>query len=85
MCKSLNLLFLSLSADMATNNQLPVFWSSWLQFPVQYDFSVSSQFLVSLHVACLHTLCFTCAFRDDVAAGVQVLMMKSAVFLCTFP
>lgn len=38
---------LSLLLGMASNNQLPVFWSSWLQLPVQYDFSVS--FSVSLH------------------------------------
>lgn len=39
MCSSSSV---SLVLGMATNNQLPVFWTSWLQFPVQYDFSVSS-------------------------------------------
>lgn len=28
-------------AGMATNNKLPLFWSSWVQFPVQHDFPVS--------------------------------------------
>ncbi|KAM8827398.1 derlin-2 isoform 2-T2 [Spinachia spinachia] len=30
---------------MAINNQLPVFWSSWLQFPVQHDISIFGTFV----------------------------------------
>lgn len=44
---------------MATNNQLPVFWTSWLQFPVQYDFSVSFSVPSLTSFSILHTFCFT--------------------------
>lgn len=33
---------------MATNNKLPFFWSSWVQFPVQHDFPVSLSIFLSL-------------------------------------
>lgn len=65
------MLFLSL-LGMATNNQLPVFWSGWFQFPVQYDFSVSFSvpqlftYKVAMHALLSGSLGNTgCGFRDD--------------------
>lgn len=58
--------FLSPFLGMASYNKLSVFWSSWLQFSVQYDFSVSFSAPSLTQFIIFHTLCFTvCSFRDE--------------------
>lgn len=52
-------LFFFSTVGMATNNQLPVFWTSWFQFPVQYDFSVSFSGPSLTSFSILHIFCCT--------------------------
>lgn len=58
-------------AGMATNNKLPLFWSSWVQFPVQHDFPVSLSGL-SERV-------------DRGMKWIFVVMILDATFVCWFP
>lgn len=67
---------LSLFLGMATYNQLPVFWSSWLQFPVQYDFSVSFSVSSLTLFGTFHTFCFTGETVQSVRDGQFKLYTK---------